>query len=358
MPETDRATENTMEIGSLSATVPDRVINIKGAICPHPLNLIRDAVSNLKQGEILKAICDHRPTADVNVPGFCKRREYPYCVVENNGEWEIYIRKTDSRTTRLEIRNLSKIFSSGNEKVKALDNINLTIQEGEFVCIVGASGCGKSTLLNIIAGLERPTEGEVIVDNKEVTGPGPDRVVVFQDGALFPWLNVIENVEFGLELKNVKKDSRKVLAQDYLKLVGLDKKFHKYYIHQISGGMKQRVALARALVMEPSILLMDEPFAALDVQTRATLQNELQKIWESSHKTVVFVTHNIQEAVQLGDRVVVFKPGKLLSDHEIEIERPRTENNPWVFLKTKEITEEITSFQNPMDFAGEGGALV
>ncbi len=227
--------------------------------------------------------------------------------------------------------------------MSALSDINLTIRDGEFVSIVGSSGCGKSTLLNLIAGLDKPTSGRILADGKRVEGPGADRVVVFQEGALFPWLTVVENVEFGLKLRRVAQKIRRELAYDYLKLVGLDDKFHNSYIHQLSGGMKQRVALARALVMEPSILLMDEPFAALDIQTRESLQEELQRIWVESHKTIIFVTHNVEEAVILGDRVLVFtkNPGRIKSEHDIEIERPRKPGNPEVFLNTKWITDEI-----------------
>jgi NitT/TauT family transport system ATP-binding protein len=175
--------------------------------------------------------------------------------------------------------------------------------------------------------------------------------VVFQEGALFPWLTVTENVEFGLKLRKVAPKIRKELARDYLTLVGIKENFHNSCVHELSGGMKQRVALARALVMEPAILLMDEPFAALDIQTRESLQDELQRIWVESHKTIIFVTHNVEEAVILGDRVLVFtkNPGRIKSEHEIEIERPRKPGHPEVFLYTKWITDEIKDDGDAVD---------
>ncbi|HLE24478.1 MAG TPA: ATP-binding cassette domain-containing protein [Thermodesulfobacteriota bacterium] len=333
----------TEELKNFDKLKPNKIIDVRGAVCPHPLNLIRDSIISLKDKEILQAICDHEPTAKENAPRFCTRRGYPLQVTEQNGVWEIFIQKIEKTQPRLRVLNVSKVFKTNHGKVNALDNVNLTIQEGEFVCIVGPSGCGKSTLLNLIAGLDKPTQGEIWSNGNLVTGPGSDRVVVFQEGALFPWLTVMQNVEFGLRLRNVAHNIRRTLALDYLKLVGLDEKFHNSFIHQLSGGMKQRVAIARALVMEPAILLMDEPFAALDVYTRETLQEELQNIWTESHKTIVFVTHNVQEAVLLGDRVVVFarNPGRVKAEYEIDIARPRKIDHPEVFLNTKWITDDL-----------------
>lgn len=330
-------------VKKLEVLKPDRVVDLKDAICPHPLNVIRDTIRALDDDAVLLAISDHEATALENAPRFCERRGYPYRVIEREGLWNIFIQKKEKKETRLRVENVSKVFSTKEGKVSALSDINLTIRDGEFVSIVGSSGCGKSTLLNMIAGLDKPTGGRILADGKRVEGPGADRVVVFQEGALFPWLTVTENVEFGLKLRRVAQKIRRELAYDYLKLVGLDEKFHKSYMHQLSGGMKQRVALARALVMEPSILLMDEPFAALDIQTRESLQEELQRIWVESHKTIIFVTHNVEEAVILGDRVLVFtkNPGRIKSEHDIEIERPRKPGNPEVFLNTKWITDEI-----------------
>ncbi|MGQ0793392.1 MAG: ATP-binding cassette domain-containing protein [Deltaproteobacteria bacterium] len=318
-------------------------IDLSGAICPHPLNLVRDAIGNLKEGEVLQATSDHEPTARENVPRFCERRGYPFSVVERDGAWRIFIQKAGKSQPRLEVIDVSKTFRIKEGRFSALESVNLTIQEGEFICLLGPSGCGKSTLLGLIAGLDSPTQGEIWSNGKKVTSPGADRVVVFQEGALFPWLTVRENVEFGLKILNVNPKIRRPLASDYLKLVGLGEEFFDSYIHHLSGGMKQRVAIARALAMEPSVLLMDEPFSALDVYTREALQEELQNIWSESHKTIVFVTHNVQEAVLLGDRVVVFakNPGRIKSEYEIDIPRPRRADNPEVFLNIKWITDDL-----------------
>lgn len=351
------------DLKKLDEIKPHKLIDLRGAICPHPLNVIRDAVRSLKEREILEAVCDHEPTAKENAPRFCARRGYPFRVTEQNGQndlWRIFIQKVENKQPRLQVVNVSKTFKTAEGKFTALENVDLTIRQGEFVCLLGPSGCGKSTLLNLIAGLDKPTQGEIRSDGNRVTGPGSDRVVVFQEGALFPWLTVMQNVEFGLKLQKVAPKIRETLALDYLKLVGLDERFHNSYIHQISGGMKQRVALARALVMEPSILLMDEPFAALDVYTRETLQEELQNIWSESRKTIVFVTHNVQEAVLLGDRVVVFgrNPGRIKSEYEIEIERPRKVDHPEVFLNTKWITDDLREEIGVGERSREGGDVL
>ncbi|MGH9913605.1 MAG: ABC transporter ATP-binding protein, partial [Nitrososphaeraceae archaeon] len=187
----------------------------------------------------------------------------------------------------------------------AVEDINFSVDEGQFVCLVGPSGCGKSTMLNILAGLETPSSGTVVLNGKPVVSTGPDRIMVFQENALFPWLRVIENVEFGLKMAGVDKAKRYEIAIRYLDMMQLTK-FTQSYIYQLSGGMKQRVAIARALVMDPEVLLMDEPFAALDSQTRDLLLVELQLIWAKTRKTIVFVTHNILESVCLGDKVIVF----------------------------------------------------
>lgn len=225
---------------------------------------------------------------------------------------------------KLELHNISKMFEQHNGRMKALSNIDLKINEGEFVCFVGPSGCGKTTLLNIIAGLEKPDTGEVILDGRPVKDTGPDRTMVFQEGALFPWLKVIENVEFGLKVAGVPKDKRRERAMHYLDMMQLTK-FADSYTYQLSTGMKQRVAIARSLVMDPEVLLMDEPFAALDAQTRDLLLVELQLVWQRTRKTIVFVTHNIVESVCLGDRVVVFtnRPATIKNEFKIEYRRPR-----------------------------------
>lgn len=196
--------------------------------------------------------------------------------------------------------------------IKVLDQIHLEVEKGQFVSIVGPSGCGKSTLLYILAGLEKADEGEVRINNKKVTAPGPERVVVFQEAGLFPWLTVLENVTYGLRLKKISKEEAEKKAIEMLKMVHLGNYIHSYP-HQLSGGMKQRVSIARALVMEPDILLMDEPFAALDEQTRMVLHKELLDIWKKTKVTIFFITHNIREAVLLSEKIVVFatRPGKI-----------------------------------------------
>ncbi len=224
----------------------------------------------------------------------------------------------------LSLKGVSKTFVSRQGAVEALDGIDLDIQASEMVCVLGPSGGGKTTLLNLMAGLEKPTEGEVCCQGAPVTGPGPDRVVIFQDLALFPWLSVAQNVEFGLRMKGEPGERRRAKAVEALRMVHLEK-FAHHYIHQLSGGMKQRVALARALVLEPSILFLDEPFAALDPETRDRLFSELQEIFDRTHKTIVFVTHNVREAVCLGDRVLLLsaRPGRIKRVYTIDLPRPR-----------------------------------
>ncbi|MEX0763815.1 MAG: ABC transporter ATP-binding protein [Nitrosopumilaceae archaeon] len=226
--------------------------------------------------------------------------------------------------TKLEAKNIVKHFDHNGNPVLALDGIDLKVEEGDFVCIVGPSGCGKSTFLNIVAGLEKPDTGEILLNGKSITTAGPDRTMVFQEGALFPWLKVIDNVEFGLKIAGIPKDERSQISQRYLDMMQLTK-FANSYTYQLSTGMKQRVAIARALVMDPEILLMDEPFAALDAQTRDLLLVELQLIWERTKKTILFVTHSISESVILGNRVVVFKnrPAKIKKEITIDYRRPR-----------------------------------
>jgi NitT/TauT family transport system ATP-binding protein len=229
---------------------------------------------------------------------------------------------------KLEARNIGKQFVAvhGGERklITAVKNISLSIEDGQFVCLVGPSGCGKTTLLNILAGLDRPTEGEVILDGHPVIGTGPDRVMVFQENALFPWLRVADNVEFGLKMAGIEKDKRHERAMQYLEMMQLTK-FADAYTYQLSGGMKQRVAIARALAIDPEVLLMDEPFAALDSQTRDLLLVELQLIWARTKKTIAFITHNILESVVLGDKVIVFtkRPGTVKKEIMVNYRRPR-----------------------------------
>ncbi len=214
--------------------------------------------------------------------------------------------------------------TTAGERLVALDNVNLQVKAGEFLCIVGPSGCGKSTLLHIIAGLNRPSSGKILVDGKPVDGPGTDRILIFQELGLFPWLTVAQNVGFGLKIQGLPKAEREEKIRYYLHLVQLSK-FADSYTHQLSGGMRQRVALARALVTEPDVLLMDEPFAALDAQTRDLLHDELERIWSDTGRTIIFVTHNVREAVRLGDRVALltFRPGRVKQEFPINLPRPR-----------------------------------
>lgn len=239
----------------------------------------------------------------------------------------------------LVIKNLGKQFVDSDEHT--LSGIDLEIKSGEFVCIVGASGCGKSTLLNIVAGLEKATEGEVTLDGKIITEPGADRTVMFQEHGLFPWLNVIDNVKFGMKMNGVSKEEQAEKAEHYLRLVGLWD-YKDYLIHQLSGGMRQRVALARALTMDSKVLLMDEPFASLDKQTSNYLREELQRIWLETKRTILFITHSVEEAIYLADRVVVLSPKKKgVSDIiEINLERPRhVYSNEFVELRHRVLDE-------------------
>jgi NitT/TauT family transport system ATP-binding protein len=237
----------------------------------------------------------------------------------------------------LDAISLSYKTTSG-ERLLALDRIDLQVRPGEFLCIVGPSGCGKSTLLHLIAGLQPQSSGQVFVDGKPVNGPGPDRILIFQELGLFPWLTVAQNVEFGMKMKNIPKAERKEKIQYYLRLVHLSK-FRDSYTHQLSGGMRQRVALARALATEPDVLLMDEPFAALDAQTRDLLHDELERIWAETGRTIIFVTHNVREAVRLGDRVALmtFRPGRVKQEFLISLPRPRHIEETDVARTAKEI---------------------
>src|SRR6266566_2807310 len=248
--------------------------------------------------------------------------------------------------SKLAIDNVSKSFQSASGKVLALDRVSLNVAEAEFVCLVGASGCGKSTLLNIIAGLEKPDNGAVLADGKPVTAPGRERLVMFQEPALFPWLTVFGNVLFGLKLKpNLSRKDRHDVAKYYLELVGLSR-FERANIHELSGGMKQRVSLARALAPNPRMLLMDEPFAALDALTREQLYGDLQEIWSARRKTIVFVTHNVREAACLGDRVLLFSPhpGRIQEEFAVKLPRPRDINSVDLAAHATRITKALKSF--------------
>ncbi len=243
--------------------------------------------------------------------------------------------------TKLEAKNIVKYFSHDSHKLKALGGINLKVDAGDFVCLVGPSGCGKSTFLRIIAGLETPDEGQILFDGHPVTETGPERIMVFQEGALFPWLKVQDNVEFGLKMAGIPKDERAKISNRYLDMMQLTK-FADSYTYQLSTGMKQRVAIARALVMDPDVLLMDEPFAALDPQTRDLLLVEMQLIWEKTKKTILFVTHNVAEATVLGTKVVVFsnRPSVIKKEFENDFPRPRvTEDESLLEFQQKILAE-------------------
>ena len=257
--------------------------------------------------------------------------------------------------SKLAIDNVSKSFKAATGLVQALDRVSVQVSEGEFVCLVGASGCGKTTLLNIIAGLEKPDSGTVMADGKPITGPGRERLVMFQEAALFPWLDVLGNVIFGLKLKpNLKAKDRRDVAKYYLELVGLSR-FERANIHELSGGMKQRVALARALAPNPRVLLMDEPFAALDALTREQLYGDIQRIWTARHKTIVFVTHNVREAVCLGDRVLLFSPhpGRIQEEFVIELPRPRDLNSAELAGYASRIMRSLRAFTQPEEAAAK-----
>ena len=237
--------------------------------------------------------------------------------------------------TKLEAKNIVKYFSHDSHKLTALGGVNLKIESGDFVCLVGPSGCGKSTFLRIVAGLEKPDDGQIIFDGHPVSETGPERIMVFQEGALFPWLKVQDNVEFGLKMAGISKEERAKISHRYLDMMQLTK-FADSYTYQLSTGMKQRVAIARALVMDPDVLLMDEPVAALDAQTRDLFLVEMQLMWEKTKKTILFVTHNVAEAAVLGTKVAVFsnRPSVIKKEFKNDFPRPRTAED-----------ESLTKFQ-------------
>ena len=244
--------------------------------------------------------------------------------------------------TKLEAKNIVKYFKHDSHKLKALGGINLKVEDGEFVCLVGPSGCGKSTFLRIVAGLDNPDEGQILFDGKPVATTGPERIMVFQEGALFPWLKVQDNVEFGLKMAGIPKEERSQISKRYLDMMQLTK-FSDSYTYQLSTGMKQRVAIARALVMDPDVLLMDEPFAALDAQTRDLLLVEMQLIWEKTKKTILFVTHNVAEAAVLGTKVAVFsnRPSKIKKLIPVDYKRPRLAEDENLLPLQQEILSEL-----------------
>ena len=240
----------------------------------------------------------------------------------------------------IDIRNVSKSFAFGDQQIQALSDANLQIKKGEFVCLIGASGCGKSTLLRIMAGFEQPTSGEALMWGKPIGEPGPGRGMVFQDYALFPWLSVRNNIAFGPKSQGRSTAEVKEICDRFIEMVGLQK-FANAYPHQLSGGMRQRVAIARVLANDAELVLMDEPFGALDAMTRERLQDELLDIWQRTKLTVVFVTHAIEEAIFLADRVVVMSPGpgRIESDNRLILPRPRDVASP----EFNEIRRELSA---------------
>lgn len=228
-------------------------------------------------------------------------------------------------TDKLVIEGVSKTFIDKRRQVMALQNTDFTVKNSEFVTLLGPSGCGKSTILRIVAGLEQPTSGRVLLDGKEITGPGQDRGMVFQTYTLFPWLTVQDNIEFGLDVAGRSKAERRDVSSHYIEKIGL-KGFENAYPRELSGGMKQRVAIARALANNPEVLLMDEPFGALDAQTRTVMQELLLDVWDESHKTIIFVTHDVEEAVFIGDTIYVMtaRPGKIKARIDVNLPPQRT----------------------------------
>lgn len=259
---------------------------------------------------------------------------------------------------KLSFRKVTKVFEGERQRTLALSDFNLDIQVSEFVCLVGPSGCGKTTALNLAAGFIKPDAGTVLLDGKPIERPGPDRGLVFQENALFPWLNVRRNIAFALELAKKPKNQHDVLINFYLKLVHLEN-FQTSYVHELSGGMKQRVQIARALALSPSVFLMDEPFAALDALTRDALYEEIQRILAQTKQTVLFITHNIREAVILGDRVVVMagsNPGSIRTDFLVDLPRPRSFESPGVAELIKKTLAALKSAESEQEAASNGKA--
>jgi NitT/TauT family transport system ATP-binding protein len=276
-------------------------------------------------------------------------------------------------TGRLELTHISKRYATGDKL--AVADVTIRCAPGEFVVVVGPSGCGKSTLLNLAAGMLTPDAGSITLDGTPVTSPGPERAVVFQEHGLFPWLTAAQNIEFGLKMKGVARSERDDRVAEALKMVHLSHSAHKL-IHQLSGGMRQRVAIARALILDPAVLLMDEPFAALDAQTRTLMHEQLQEIWQETRKTIFFVTHSVGEAVRLADRVIVLHahPGRVRREIRIDLPHPRnfdshdiseiarivrTEIEDEVNRVNKELADDFWKPHKPADlaqFAGDMGS--
>ena len=263
---------------------------------------------------------------------------------ETSDEWA-----TENNDTLISIKNLNKTYVTDESSTVAIEDFSLEIEKGELISIVGPSGCGKTTLLRMIAGLLEPSSGSISINGKECKGPGPDRGMVFQDYALFPWRSVRKNVEFGMEVNGMSKEDRTKRANKLLDVVGLEK-FADSRVHELSGGMKQRVAIARALATHPDVILMDEPFGALDAQTRNLMQEELLRVIQKTNQTVIFITHSVDEAVYLSDRIVVLtkRPAVIKEIVDIPWERPRDRASPEFTALRKEILEELRA-ENVMD---------
>ncbi|MGA1859786.1 ABC transporter ATP-binding protein [Azospirillum sp. 11R-A] len=252
----------------------------------------------------------------------------------------------DTAPVQIQVRGVEKTFAVGAQKIVALQNIDLDIRKGEFVCLLGPSGCGKSTLLNAVAGFQPPTTGTVTVDGRIITEPGPDRGMVFQEYALFPWMTVAQNVAFGLEIKGMSKAEIAERVEWLLQKLHLQD-FRNRFPKDLSGGMRQRVAIARVLALDSPILLMDEPFGALDALTRRTLQDELLRIWEEVGKTILFVTHSIEESIYLADRIIVmtYRPGTIKRDVAVDMPRPRDGSAPEFNRLKRELSQMVMEEQ-------------
>jgi NitT/TauT family transport system ATP-binding protein/sulfonate transport system ATP-binding protein len=259
------------------------------------------------------------------------------------------------KRTHLAVRGVTKRFTVGDEEIEALARVDVTIREGEFVCLIGASGCGKSTLLRVIAGFEEPSTGDVTSGGKPITGPGSDRGMVFQDYALFPWMTVRQNIGFGPRQRQLSRKEIAEIANEFVRLVGLER-FADRYPSQLSGGMKQRVAIARVLANNAQVLLMDEPFGALDALTREQLQGELLQIWKRTGVTIIFVTHSVEEAVLMADRVLVMSagPGRIENDIAIDLPRPRDVSSPEFNAVRRDVARRLTSHLAPSRTASTG----
>lgn len=245
------------------------------------------------------------------------------------------------------INNVGKTFPSRiGDPLVALEDISIEIERGEFLCILGPSGCGKTTLLRLVAGLDRPTSGEIIVEGKSVTGPDPRLAMIFQEYSLYPWRTVRGNIAFGLQMRGMPREERDERVNHFIQLVGLEG-FGDSYPYELSGGMRQRVAVARALATDPAVLLMDEPFGALDAQTRNRMQKELLLIWEKTKKTVIFVTHSVDEAVYIADRILVLstRPGRVAGIYDIDIPRPRNRTSVEFAKIRRDVLEQIDRFE-------------